>query len=501
MSKIVIKNNTTAQIVEETDAPFLLELDKELSFFVEGSEYTAAYKGYIDRSGTFTKWDGIKHLLTHTLLFPIGLVPRVQAFYSSKGKPVELIDKRPAKSTGTPIDIQPRLATLGKTPYDYQIRALDAALATERGIIKIATGGGKTLVAALITAAIGKTSMIFIVGKDLLYQFHTLFTEIFERPIGIIGDGLCEIHDITIASVWTVGQAFGMDKKSILLDGDDKESEVSKSKYEDIKKAVLNTKMTFIDECHMSACDSIQTIFKASKGVEHVLGCSGTPYRDDNQDLLIEGILGNYIVDVPASELIDRGFLAKPIIRFKVVPPLEEEPEKNYKAIYKAYITDNEVRNNMVVDAAKMTVEKGYQTLVLFNTIKHGKTLYEMLKDQVPCALLDGSDDKETREQVKQDLVSGKIKCIVASRIFDVGVDLPSLSALIVAGGGKSSVRALQRVGRIIRKYEGKKQAIVVDFIDNATYLLNHSKARYKIYKSEAGFDVKLPDGVRWKSK
>jgi superfamily II DNA or RNA helicase len=497
MPKIIIKNNTTAQITEETDAPFLLELDKHLSFYQEGAEYLPSFKGYVDRSGQWVKWDGYKHLITPTLLFPIGLVPRVQTFYADKAKPVELIDKRNAKSPNTPIDIQARLTAIKKEPYDYQLRALDAAMANNRGIVKVATGGGKSLIAALIVAAIGKKTILYVIGKDLLYQFHALFTEVFERPIGIVGDGLCEIHDITIASIWTVGQAFGMKKSDILLDNEEKETEVSKAKYEDIKKAVLDSRTAIIDECHMSACETIQTIFKQSKGVEHLYGLSGTPYRDDGADLMIEGVLGGYIVDIPASELIERGFLAKPIIRFQVVPPIEE-PEKNYKAIYKAYITHNEVRNKMIINATKMLVDKGYQTLVLFSSIKHGETLYELheaMSKEIECVLLDGSDDKEARDAAKADIVSGKVKAIIASRIFDIGLDLPSLSGLVLAGGGKSSVRALQRIGRVIRRIPGsdKNQAAVVDFVDNATYLLNHSKARYKAYKTEKGFDVVFP--------
>ena len=90
-----------------------------------------------------------------------------------------------------------------------------------------------------------------------------------------------------------------------------------------------------------------------------------------------------------------------------------------------------------------------------------------------------------------------KIDCVLASKIFDIGVDIPSLAGLVIACGGKSTVKALQRVGRVIRKYPGKKFAVVIDFYDQATYLDNHSKTRYKIYKSEDGFDVSWPIGTK----
>ena len=63
------------------------------------------------------------------------------------------------------------------------------------------------------------------------------FSEAFSEPLGIIGYGKCEIHDINIASVWTVGQAIGLKKKEILFDSDDDdEDDLSVNKYADILK-------------------------------------------------------------------------------------------------------------------------------------------------------------------------------------------------------------------------------------------------------------------------
>jgi superfamily II DNA or RNA helicase len=79
---------------------------------------------------------------------------------------------------------------------------------------------------------------------------------------------------------------------------------------------------------------------------------------------------------------------------------------------------------------------------------------------------------------------------LVASKIFDQGVDIPELDALILAGSGKSSGRALQRIGRVIRLSKGKEKAVVVDFFDNCKYLKDHSESRIKIYESEPGFNI-----------
>lgn len=499
MTKIIIKGNNS-QITEESDVNHILALDKHLSFKVLGAEHTAAYRGFFNKSGDFVKWDGMKKLLTPTLLFPTGLLERVKNFYTDVGKTFEIIDKRPKKSVGVEKLILENLRKLNKNPYPYQLDILNVIDKNDRGIIKVATGGGKSLIAALISAKLGKKTIIYVIGKDLLYQFHDFFSLVFDEEIGIIGDGKCIIKDINIASIWTVGQAIGLSKKEILLDDNGDEKEVVKSKYIEINKMMKESRVHIIDECHMSACETIQQIFKHATA-EHIYGLSGSPWRDDGADLLIESVLGKYIVNISASQLIKDGFLAQPLIKFRVVPPYPIFLDKVYPSVYKKYIVENDIRNGLVLDAAKTMVAKGYQTLVLFNSLKHGKILYELFQEHMSCALLDGNNDQEERDKVKKDLMEHKIDCVLASKIFDIGVDIPSLSGLVIACGGKSTVKALQRVGRVIRSYPSKKNAIIVDFVDQAPYLDNHSKIRYKIYCSEEGFDVKIPSSVRWRKK
>ncbi len=491
MAKIIIKGNTS-QIIEESDVDHILALDKHLSFYVQGAEHTAAFRGYFNHDGDFVKWDGFKKLLTPTLRFPTGLVERVKDFYKEHNKEIDVVDKRPPKSVGQPKDILTNLKRLDKEPYPYQIEILDVIDKNDRGIIKVATGGGKSLIAALIAAKLGKKAIIYVIGKDLLYQFHDFFSQVFDEKIGIIGDGQCEIHDINIASIWTIGQAIGMQKKNILLESDDEEEDVGKDKYANILRMMKETKVHIIDECHMSACETIQQIFKHSSA-EHLYGLSGSPWRDDGADLLIESVLGKYIVNISASYLIERDYLAKALIRFRVVPPYHYELERSFPSVYKKYVVENDIRNGLILEAAKALTEKGYQTLVLFSSLKHGKILYELFNEHMNCAILDGSNSKEEREKVKKDLMAHKIDCVLASKIYDIGVDIPSLSGLVLACGGKSSVKALQRVGRVIRKYKNKKFAVVIDFVDQAPYLLEHSKARKRIYKSEEGFDTQWP--------
>ncbi|MDP2685260.1 MAG: DEAD/DEAH box helicase family protein [bacterium] len=483
MSRIIV-GNTLCTIEDEEDINFLRALDHELSFKIQGAEHTRMYK--------LGKWDGVRRIMSRDLTFPYGLLERVKSFYSKHNKDVEIDNRRPDKSPFMPIDIITQLTNMGREPYHYQTSTAEITKQKDCGIIRVATGGGKTLIAAIMTAQFGKKTIIYVIGKDLLYQMHVFFKDVFQRDIGIVGDGLCDIKDINIVSVWTVGQALGMKKSAIITDGTSDEKELDKNKYASILDLMKSAKVHIFDECHLAACDTIQTISR-NINQEHLYGMSASPWRDDNADLLIESIFGDKIIDIPASYLIENNYLVPPIIKFIKISPKRYPKDTTYPSVYKDYIIENEERNNHIIAGACRLVEQGYQTLVLYSRLSHGKFLYNEISKTMPCMLLSGKDSSAIREETKQKLESGEINCIIASTIFDIGVDLPSLSGLIIAGGGKSSVRALQRIGRVIRKYPLKRHAAILDFLDQAKFLKAHSVARYNIYMGERGFNVKWP--------
>ena len=486
---IIIRYDNACRIVEKDNLELYQALDEELAFSIQGAEFSAAYQGYFNEAGEFITWDGKRHLLGSTGKFPIGLLPRVQDFLARKGIYPQIIDERTPKQSANSFDISGNLAALDKTPRPYQVSAVQKTVEDDRGIIRMATGSGKTLVAALIAAKLGKSTIIYVIGKDLLYQLQKFFSRVFGLEIGIIGDGKCEINDINIATVWSVGQALGLKKNNTLDDSNDSEKKMDPGKFRKIKELLLNTRVHIMDECHLAACDTVQTISRNIKA-EYVYGMSASPWRDDGADLLIEAFLGRKVVDISARELIKKGYLVEPNIRFLAPKPYQYKSGK-YPTIYSRYIIDNEQRNAMIIKGATRLVEQGFVPLVLFHTIRHGDILFADLKKNVPTALLSGKDTSKVRERIKGELEDGKVKCIIASKIFDIGIDLPILSGLVIAGAGKSSVRALQRIGRVIRPYSGKSMAAIIDFADQAPYLSDHAGIRRRIYEWE--FDVTWP--------
>ncbi len=490
MANIIVENNF-CYITEETDISFVRALDDELSFRVQGAEHTKAFKGYY-KNGQFTRWDGIHRILTSNLSFPHGLLNRVEEFYKNNGKKVNVLRENKIISPINSIDIIPKLKEINKEPYYYQLDAVETVKNHSSGIIRIATGGGKTICIALMLGYFGKSAFVYVVGTDLLYQMHELLVSLFGSDIGIIGDGNCEIKDINVASVWTVGKALGLKGSEILEDEVGQEKELEAHKYRQILDAMKVSKVHVFDECHLAACKTIQAISR-NINPEHIYGLSATPSRDDGANLLIEAVFGPKIVDISASYLIKEGFLTKPIIKFLKNLKYTGNKKDKYQTIYKNYIVNNVDRNNKIITGAVKLVEQGYQPLVSYRILSHGKFLYNEISKVMPCVLLSGKDSAEVRMDAKKRLENKEINCILASSIFDLGVDLPSLSGLVLAAGGKSSIKSLQRIGRVIRKYSGKNYAAVIDFIDDAPFLKKHSKSRYNIYATEEEFQIIWP--------
>jgi superfamily II DNA or RNA helicase len=485
LPKIIVANKFS-KIEDENDIDFLSRLNTHLSFKYAGSEFSPAFKNHF--------WDGKEYLLSKKLVFTTGLLDRVKTFYRDSCKEVEIVDTRDQFIFGKEIDISKNIEKLGITPYDYQLAAVEKAIENERIIFKHATSSGKSLTTAMITAKLGLPTTVWVIGKDLLVQFHKLFSDLFDEPIGFIGDGVCNVERINIASIWSAGRALGLKGKEIFLDDDVGDEKYEPTDQEKIIKLVKETKIHHFDEAHISASKTIRTIYKNSNPSK-LYAWSGTPWRNDGADLLIEGIFGQTLHEVKASDLIRRGIVSKPFIKFVYVKGNAHFTD-TYTKVYSENVVNNDYRNNIIVEETKKLVDKGYQTLVLFKQIKHGKILRDLFEGKgIEVEFLTGKDSAEKREEVKNNLLNKKANICLASQIYDIGISIETLSGLVLASGGSSSSRCLQRVGRIIRggEIKGKPYAAVIDILDSVKYLKKHSLIRKSVYEYEEEFVIKMP--------
>jgi superfamily II DNA or RNA helicase len=119
---------------------------------------------------------------------------------------------------------------------------------------------------------------------------------------------------------------------------------------------------------------------------------------------------------------------------------------------------------------------------------KHGQSLCKTLhRAGTKVEYVDGGDDIEVRRAAVKRLVRGDIDVLICTVIFNEGIDIPLLQSVVIASGGASSIAAIQRVGRGMRKASGKDTFEVWDVRDQGNkWLERHTKARLKAYAIEA---------------
>ncbi len=456
-------------------------IEEATSFWVEGAEHTDRYKK--------GQWDGRKRLLRTKkgIDFPTGLLPRVQAILDQKKLQYKLVEQSP------PAEPTLQLRLRNVRLRDYQKQAVEKSVQAQRGVLQMATGSGKTVVAAAIVARLEQPTLFFVHTKDLLYQAKDYFQKLLGTEIGQIGDGVVDIQPITIATIQTTSRALGMKiPKAELTDAAEEAVIIARENIEAIREKTHTSPLVFFDECHHLPASTCYGIAMRTEAACYRFGLSATPYRSDRQDLMIEAAVGPKVVTIDSSVLIRKGYLVRPRIHFVPIPAtLKTRRYVRYDTVYQQEVVENEFRNQTIAELAGRYAHSGQTVLVLVTQIKHGRLLAQLLPQAV---LLTGRDRSQFRIETLEALREGLQKIVIATTLADEGLDIPSLDVLILAGAGKSETRALQRIGRALRKTKSKKIATVIDFYDQARFLEIHSRRRFEIYQTEREFDIRMED-------
>ncbi len=244
-----------------------------------------------------------------------------------------------------------------------------------------------------------------------------------------------------------------------------------------------------VHNCHHSGSTSIKDVITASPNCFWKFGGSATPYREDNADLMIQALFGRKIVDINASYLIEKGYLCEPYIIFDHVQ--HDNVYHGYKTIYKNCVADNLDFNGHVANTAKFLIEKGLTTLILVQQYNQG----ELLKTLLPnTPFITGKTSDTKRQEAINDLRNRKIPCMIATTLADEGLDIPTLDAALLAGGGASATRVNQRIGRTLRidrkSPNPRRKSLVIYYRHKVKYLNDHALKAKRIMKEEPKFNI-----------
>ena len=450
---IITTGNLTAKVVAASD--------QEMSWL---RSYLAFESGDKDTPRRFvTKVRVIN--LDNT--FPAGFLPLVQKHGPAQGVKVEVVDKRVRPCAPIAEETLPWLRS-------YQREAVDRVIKHVRGILWHPTGAGKTEVAVALGLLFPCNWLFLVNSNHLVNQAADRWEKRLELPAGRIGEGSWVVHRFTCATFQTLYARL-------------------KDEDEEAINLLSGAQGLIVDEAHTLPASSFWDVAMRTKAAFWRIAMSGTPLaRGDRRSLLTVGATGPVIHRIKPEVLIQAGVLSRPRIR---MTKIQHAPENAaWQGVYKECVVEGERRNDAVIALVKRAKKP---CMVFVKEIEHGRILEKMLlRSGIQTEFVFGNNSTHEREGAIRRLVRGEYEVLVASVVFNTGIDVPELRSLVVASGGKSVISALQRVGRGMRVQKDAEGNVVkdsfevYDFCDEGDrWLEKHTRTRMAAYQKE-GYEV-----------
>uniref|UniRef100_A0A6M3KGU0 Putative type III restriction enzyme n=1 Tax=viral metagenome TaxID=1070528 RepID=A0A6M3KGU0_9ZZZZ len=434
MVKIIVSDSVWCQIVEGKEFLFpILSYQSETHKKVQyGTKRIVKRKFLISelKKGDF---------------FYTGFLYRVQKYCKENNIPLKIEDPHGTMEPLFPENephVEGKYIRKGKWSYQYDL--ISKAIISQRGIIKAATGSGKTTMMLGIISCYPSLSTLFLCNT------HTPITQ-FKKTLAL--SGLNQPIDIfTIQSFYR------------------KKPKEYKDKYG----------MILIDEVH----DGLRTfnsmyakVLKNSCALIR-LGFTATLPDDPVARLAMEGLLGPVIGELTIQEGIDMEVLSKPKIIIKKLPDNPElKNSKSYRDVYINGVVKNRAMTRQIILDSIKDSQSG-PVLILVTEIEHGEEIVNMAKRifKREIVFAQGKTDKDLREDIRQGMISGDIDIVIGTAVFKKALDVPNLVSVILGFGGKSDAQTMQAIGRGTRNIDGnKRQVIIRDYFCPSHYhLIKH---------------------------
>lgn len=455
------------------------ELSEYFTFFVPGYQFVPAYRNRI--------WDGkIRLFNLQTSQLYLGLIPYLTEFcdereYAYSHDLIEdeysvyhahkFFDTLSLHSNGKPIGVR-----------EHQQNAFIEAIQKRRTLLLSPTASGKSLIIYLLFRQLldyqDLKGLIIVPTTSLVEQLYTDFQDYSSENGFDVEDNVHRIYQ---------GKEKVTDKKLTIS--------TWQSLYKLPPEYFQQFDYVIGDEAHLFKAQSLTSILTACVNAKYRIGLTGTLDGTKTHKLVLEGLFGPTKKVITTKELIDKKQLSPFNIKCLVLKHsdeiCQEMKDKSYPDELK-FLIESENRNRFIRNLA---VSLNKNTLVLFQMKKHGKLLYEMIKEKATgrnVFFVDGDVETDAREQIRKLMEISENAIFVASfGTTSTGINIKNLHNIIFTSPSKSRVRNLQSIGRGLRQSENKEIATLYDIADDlrikkhTNFTLQHFVERVKIYNEE----------------
>jgi len=347
-------------------------------------------------------------------------------------------------------------------PRKYQSTGANKIKDNTQGTIVLPCGTGKSLLGVEAIRRIGVTALVIVPTKEILNQWVEDAREHLQTDPGTILEGKVKLAPVTIG----------------IIDSINNKLEFSDLDY-----------FGFVvhDECHRSCARKNQRVMSNIRA-KWRLGLTATKMREDGLTKLIDWTFGECLLEKSLEYMFSHGYLLKPEIfpvetGFNYVHAGLKFREVDH--IHSALI-DNGERINVIVSLAKKIIAESNTTtlLVLANRVEYCEILCEAMKTQdLPAEVVTSHSGKKYRKETIAKFKAGEIRVMLATSLADEGLNVTRLSDIILAFPERARGRTIQRLGRVMRPFDGKYPRLW-DIVDtHQPMLASRWEARQRTYK------------------
>jgi len=375
---------------------------------------------------------------------------------------------------------------------DYQLNSIKSWISdvnvVGEGVIKAPTGSGKSIMAILSVLQMLKNKqnakIIYAVNSTTLLKQFQQFSRKEDLPFILVSGEIDELQK-------------GQKSDFIALSISYYYSQKKQNKHEKLKELVQNADLIILDEAHHTPAIMVKSLLLDAPNSLR-LGLSATPLREDGRELEILGFLGKISYSINYDELVKNNYLV-PLEYIQFTPKISEKIYNKLTALKKFYadqpfaklystvlrlFENSPFTNSQIIQKIK-EINK-FPALVIVRRISVARKLSELLNQEgIISDWVSSKTPLEQRMAKLEALKSGKLQILVSTSLADEGLDIPELKLVVLLSQGKSRIKLIQRIGRVMRPAKSKEKGYVLDIAYNADIFQRQVSKRIKFVNSE----------------